>query len=83
MKTNNPLLSSDMDQAVSHFWVLRMILENNKRKKQVEMDESEKPYKFVGQPKIYYLRNECEMCGQNKTWCICPPPSSSSSSSSE
>ena len=36
-----------------------------------ELDELDDSPTFVDPPKTYTLRNECEMCGQNKTWCLC------------
>jgi len=76
METLNPV-EIIMDQAVSHFCILRLMKENAKRKggilMKVEEQESvsEPPMRFVGSPTTYRLNNECEMCGQNKHWCVC------------
>ena len=76
METINPI-EIIMDTAVSHFCILRLMKENAKRKGEiftkVEEQESvsEPPMRFVGSPTTYRLYNECEMCGQNKNWCVC------------
>ena len=79
METLNPV-EIIMDQAVSHFCILRLMKENSKRKNKVskELDESRDtpPMIFVGSPEIYRLYNECETCGQNKNWCLCSPSKS-------
>lgn len=76
METINPV-EIIMDTVVSHFCILRLMKENAKRKGEiftkVEEQESvsEPPMIFVGSPTTYRLYNECEMCGQNKNWCVC------------
>ena len=75
METLNPV-EIIMDPAVSHFWILRLMKENAKRKGEIlkveeQASASEPPMKFVGTPTTYRLYNECEMCGQNKNWCVC------------
>ena len=76
METINPL-EIIMDPVVSHFWILRLMKENAKRKGEILMKVEEEeslsdpPMRFVGSPTTYRLYNECEMCGQNKNWCVC------------
>jgi len=73
METSNPLSMS------GHIAMIQtLIYENKQRRRKAMLTESEKaqgsetnPYIFVGQPKTYILKNECEHCGQNKTWCLC------------
>ena len=76
METINPV-EIIMDPAVSHFWILRLMKENAKRKGEIlskveeQASASEPPMRFVGPSTTYRLYNECELCGQNKNWCVC------------
>ena len=75
METLNPV-EIIMDPAVSHFWILRLMKENAKRKGEIlkveeQASASEPPMRFVGPSTTYRLYNECELCGQNKNWCVC------------